>query len=71
MQERTEEAVWLTGETPDGLQVYSEATGEFHTLNDAWVTSRYSELGEPPCVEVHTDGDAFTCALDEEVTVRV
>ena len=71
MTERKEAAVWLTGETPEGTEVESPNTGTFDLLDDAWVTSRYAEPGEAPCVEVHTLGDAWTCELDEQVTVRV
>jgi hypothetical protein len=72
LTEQKKPAVWLTGhEATPAVEVYSPNTGEFAPLQDAWVTSRYAEDGEAPCVEVHTDGDAWTCELDEEVEVRV
>ena len=65
-------AAWLTGEeaVAGQTQVYSPNTGHFHLLDDAWITSRYAEEGEGPCVEIHTDGDAWTADPDETVTVR-
>jgi hypothetical protein len=70
MTESKKPAVWLES-APDGTRVYSPNTGEFHELDDAWVTSKYAEEGEGPCVEIHTDGDAWTAQLDEEVEVQV
>lgn len=72
MPERKETAVWLTEQAPGSVEVESPNTGTFDLLDDAWVTSRYDATVDynNACVEVHTTGDAWTCDLAEEVTVR-
>lgn len=72
MTDSKKPAVWLTGsEAVVGVvEVESPNTGTFGLLDDAWVTSKYAEDGEGPCVEIHTTEDAWTTDLDEEVTIR-